>query len=136
MKITVAAIRSNIDPVTDFVNEQLKKMGCSPRSMKQIDVALDELFSNICNYAYDKMDVAGRATISVREIPEEGTVQITLEDDGIPFDPLALTDPNTKLPLEERSIGGLGIFMVKRTMNKVKYEFKDGVNTLTVTKSL
>jgi anti-sigma regulatory factor (Ser/Thr protein kinase) len=82
------------------------------------------------------MDVAGRATISVREIPEEGTVQITLEDDGIPFDPLALTDPNTKLPLEERSIGGLGIFMVKRTMNKVKYEFKDGVNTLTVTKSL
>lgn len=134
MHLTVEANIENIETVTDFVNDQLKLMGCSKRAMRQIDVALDELFSNVCNYAYGSE--TGHATIKVKELPESNSVQITLEDTGIPFDPLSHDDPDVSKRLEDRAIGGLGILMVKRTMNKVHYEYSKGVNTLTVVKTL
>ena len=134
MHLTVEANIENIETITDFVNDQLKRMGCSKRAMRQIDVALDELFSNICNYAYGSD--TGHATIRVAEIPDTNSVKITLEDTGIPFDPLAHDDPDVTVSLGERAIGGLGILMVKRTMNKVHYEYSNGVNTLTVVKTL
>ena len=134
MHLTVTAKIENVERVTNFVNSELKRMGCSSRAMRQIDVALDELFANICSYAYGE-DV-GHATITVKELPDENAVQITLEDAGIPFDPLSRTDPDVTLGVEDRKIGGLGIFMVKRMMNKVRYEYNNGKNTLTVVKTI
>lgn len=134
MELCVKASIRNIDEVTGFVNDQLRQMGCSKRSLLQIDVALDELFSNICRYAYD--DVVGNVLVSVEELEDGDSVQITLVDKGIPFDPLAVKDPDVTLKLQERTIGGLGIFMVKRTMDDVQYEYRDGKNILTVVKSL
>jgi anti-sigma regulatory factor (Ser/Thr protein kinase) len=134
MHLTVEAEIENIETLTDFVNDRLKLMGCSKKAMRQIDVALDELFSNICNYAYGSD--TGRVTVHVNELPEQNSVQITLEDTGIPFDPLSHADPDVTAKLENRGIGGLGILMVKRTMNKVHYEYCNGVNTLTVVKTL
>ena len=134
LELCVKASIRNIDEVTGFVNHQLRQMGCSKRSLLQIDVALDELFSNICRYAYD--DVVGNVLVSVEELEDGDSVQITLVDKGIPFDPLAVKDPDVTLKLQERTIGGLGIFMVKRTMDDVQYEYRDGKNILTVVKSL
>ncbi len=134
MHLTVEAIIGNIVDVTAFVNEQLRNMGCSRRALTQIDVALDELFSNVCRYAYP--DDIGSVTIHVNELPEQNAVSITLEDAGMPFDPLSRKDPDITLGIHERGIGGLGIFMVKKTMNDVCYEYRDGLNVLTVTKTL
>ncbi len=134
MHLTVEAKIANIVSVTEFVNKRLQSMGCSRRALTQIDVALDELFSNVCRYAYPG-DV-GSVTIHVKELPEENAVSITLEDAGMPFDPLSRKDPDITLGLHERGIGGLGIFMVKKTMNDVRYEYRDGLNVLTVTKTL
>lgn len=134
MHLTVEAIIGNIVDVTEFVNEQLRNMGCSRRALTQIDVALDELFSNVCRYAYP--DDIGSVTIHVNELPEQNAVSITLEDAGMPFDPLSRKDPDITLGIHERGIGGLGIFMVKKTMNDVCYEYRDGLNVLTVTKTL
>lgn len=134
MHLTVEAKIDNIVGVTKFVNEQLRSMGCSRRALTQINVALDELFSNVCRYAYP--DDTGFVTIHVNELPEENAVSITLEDAGKPFDPLSRKDPDITLGLHERGIGGLGIFIVKKTMNDVRYEHRDGLNILTVTKTL
>jgi anti-sigma regulatory factor (Ser/Thr protein kinase) len=134
MKFRVKAELENVDIVTDFVNEQLEGMDCSMRSVIQIDIALDELFSNVCHYAYG--DGVGYATIYVDEHEDNGTVSITLEDEGIPFDPLEHEDPDVTLSIDEREIGGLGIFMVKRTMDDVLYEYRDGKNRITIVKSL
>ena len=134
MRLTVASKLENIVPLTDFVNERLEEMGCSRRTRMQIDIALDEIFSNICNYAYGE-DV-GHATVYVDELPEENSVRIEIEDGGAPFDPLAHEDPDISLGLHERGVGGLGILMVKKTMDDVRYEYRDGRNILTVIKSL
>ena len=134
MKLRVKAVIENVDLLTEFVNEQLEGMDCSMRAMTQIDIALDELFSNICNYAYG--EGVGHVTVYVEELEEKGSVRITLADEGIPFDPLAHEDPDVTLGLKDRTIGGLGIFMVKRTMDEVQYEHKNGLNMLTVIKSL
>ncbi len=134
MKLRVKSTIENVDLLTEFVNEQLEGMDCSTRAMTQIDIALDELFSNICNYAYGGK--IGHVTVYVEELEDEGAVRITLEDEGIPFDPLSHEDPDISLGLKDRTIGGLGIFMVKRTMDDVSYEYKDGLNMLTVVKAL
>ncbi len=134
MHLTVEAKIANIEQVISFVNDRLDEMSCTKRAKTQIDIALDELFSNICHYAYD--GEVGLATVRVVEVPDDNSVRITLEDSGIPFNPLQHDDPDVTLSLSERSIGGLGIFMVKKTMNDVQYEYKDGLNMLTVVKTL
>lgn len=136
MNLEIEAKIENIDAVVEFVNNQLESMGCSLRAQTQIDIALDELFSNICHYAYKDQGIVGLAMICVKEVPEENSAQITISDEGIPFNPLNQDDPDVTLGLEERGIGGLGIFMVKKTMNDIKYEYRDGKNILTVIKTL
>lgn len=132
MKLRVKAEIENVDLLTDFVNEQLEGLDCPMKATTQIDIALDELFSNVCHYAYED---EGYLTLYVEACPDGHSVSITLEDRGIPFDPLKRDDPDVSLGLMERQIGGLGIFMVKRTMDSMHYEYRDGMNRLTITKS-
>ena len=100
----------------------------------QIDIAIDELFGNIAHYAYNP-DI-GEATVRVEVTKEPLAVIITFIDNGVPYDPLAKADPDTTLSADERAIGGLGIFMVKKTMDDITYEYKNGQNILTIKKSL
>jgi anti-sigma regulatory factor (Ser/Thr protein kinase) len=100
----------------------------------QIDIAIDELFSNIAHYAYNPE--TGDATVRVEVVEDPMAVVITFIDKGIPYDPLKKADPNTALSAEEREIGGLGIFMVKKTMDDITYEYKDGQNILKIKKKL
>lgn len=133
-ELTVDAAVENIEVVTDFVNEELEKLDCPVKARRQIDVAIDELFGNIARYAYSP-DV-GKATVrfSVEEDPLE--VTITFIDNGIPFNPLEKSNPDTHLSAEERPIGGLGIFLVKKSMDMVEYEYKNGQNILKIKKNI
>ena len=133
-ELTIAATVENIDTVTDFVNEQLESCDCPMKAQMQIDIAIDELFGNIAHYAYNPE--TGDATVRVEVVEDPIAVVITFIDKGIPYDPLKKADPDTALSAEEREIGGLGIFMVKKTMDDITYEYKDGQNILKIKKNL
>lgn len=133
-ELTITATVENIETVTEFVNEQLEALACPMKAQMQIDIAIDELFGNIAHYAYNP-DV-GDATVRVEVTEEPLAVIITFIDNGMPYDPLNNADPDITLSAEERQLGGLGIYMVKKTMDRVSYEYRDGQNILTIQKDL
>ena len=132
--LDIVAVEDNLNAVMDFVNENLEAVGCSMKSQMQIDIAVEEIFVNICKYAYhpDK----GRAVVRVEVLDDPVQVKITFIDHGKPYDPLLKDDPDITLSADQRDIGGLGIFMVKQTMDAVEYQYKDGSNILTLIKNL
>ena len=133
-ELNIVATVENIEVVTAFVNEQLEALDCPMKAQIQIDIAIDELFSNIAHYAYNPE--VGNATVRVEVSEDPLAVVITFIDNGIPYDPLAKEDPDITLSAEERKIGGLGIYMVKKSMDDVTYEYKDGQNILAIKKNL
>ncbi len=133
-ELTIDARVENIEAVTDFVNAELEAMDCPMKAQMQIDVAIDELFGNISNYAYNPE--VGPATVRVEVLKSPLSVVITFIDGGVPYDPLKKADPNVTLSAEEREIGGLGIFLVKKTMDDISYEYKDGKNILKIKKHI
>ena len=133
-ELTIAAIVENTATVTEFVNEQLEVLNCPMKAQMQIDIAIDELFGNIAHYAYNP-DV-GSATVRVEVTEEPLAVIITFIDGGVPYDPLESADPDTTLSAEDRQLGGLGIYMVKKSMDEISYEYRDGKNILSIKKNL
>ena len=133
-ELTINATVENIPAVTAFVDEQLEAFDCPMKAQMQIDIAIDELFSNIAYYSYNP-DV-GPATVRVEVVEDPMAVVITFIDNGVPYDPLAREDPDTTLSAEERDLGGLGIYMVKKSMDEVTYEYKDGQNILKIKKNI
>ncbi|MBR6915526.1 MAG: ATP-binding protein [Clostridia bacterium] len=132
--LDVEAISANLATVTDFINARLDATDCSPKARMQIELAVEEIFVNIANYAY--APEIGRATVRVAVSDEPLTVTITFVDRGVPYDPLKKDDPDVTLSAADREIGGLGIFMTKKVMDDVSYEYKDGQNILTLKKRL
>ena len=104
------------------------------KTQMQIDIAVEELFVNIAHYAYNPE--VGPVTIRVEVQKEPLAVTVTFIDHGVPYDPLAKEDPDITLSAEERQIGGLGIFMVKKSMDDIAYEYKDGQNILYIKKKI
>ena len=133
-ELTITATAENIETVTAFVNEQLEALACPMKAQIQIDIAIDELFSNIAHYAYTP-DV-GSASVRVEVTQEPLAVIITFIDGGVPYDPLTAADPDITLSAQERQVGGLGIYMVKKSMDEITYEYKDGKNILSIKKKL
>lgn len=133
-ELNITATVENIEVVTDFVNEQLEAFDCPMKAQMQIDIAIDELFGNIAHYAYNPE--IGEATVRVEVIEDPLAVVITFIDNGVPYDPLAKDDPDTTLSASERQIGGLGIYMVKKSMDEITYDYKDGQNILTIKKNI
>lgn len=133
-ELTIDATVDNISSVTDFVDEQLDTFGCPLKAKMQIDIAIDELFGNIAHYAY-KPDV-GPATVRVEVSENPLAVIITFIDHGVRYDPLSAEEPDTTLSAEERRIGGLGIYIVKKSMDEITYEYKDGQNILKIKKNI
>ena len=132
-ELTIEATPENVDKVVEFVDEMLEEYGCGMKEQMAIDVAVDELFANIAHYAYNPD--TGYATVKVDVIKDPLSVEITFVDNGKPYDPLAKADPDTSLSVEDREIGGLGILIVKKSMDAVDYEYKDGKNILTIKKN-
>lgn len=133
-ELIMDAAIENITQAIDFVNEELRASACPERVRVQIDIAIDELLSNIAHYAYHPD--AGLAIIRVEVNKEPLSVVISFIDNGKPYDPLEKEDPDITLSMEEREIGGLGIYMVKKSMDEVSYEYKDGQNILRIKKKI
>ena len=133
-ELTLEATIENVETVTQFVEEQLEEVECSAKARMQINLAIDELFSNIANYAYNPE--TGPATVRVEVTKEPLEVLITFIDEGVPYDPLAKDDPDITLSAEERKIGGLGIFIAKKTMDSITYAYENGENILTMIKTI
>ena len=131
-ELTVAATIENIETVTDFVDAQLEELDCPMKAEMQINVAIDELYSNIVKYAYT--EESGPITVKFIAKDDPRRVYIRFEDEGIPYNPLTKEDPDITLSADERTIGGLGIFMVKKTMDDMKYKYENGRNILTIKK--
>ena len=132
-KLCIKAKLEHLVDVTAFVESQLETLDLPMKTQMQIDLAVEEIFVNIANYAYSPED--GMAIIEV-ELTEDPRVIITFIDNGKPFDPLAKEDPDVTKSAEDRKVGGLGIFMVKKSMDDVSYEYKDGQNILRIEKRL
>lgn len=131
-KITVPAEVDNLDNILGFVDKILEENDCPMKEQMQIDVAVEEIFVNIAQYAYDAK--GGNATLSCEIGENPRQVVLTFIDSGIPYNPLAKEDPDIHMAAEKRAIGGLGIFMVKKTMSEMKYEYTDEKNILMLKK--
>lgn len=133
-ELEVDADNDNLPEVLAFIEKHLEEIGCSPNIQMQITVAVEEIFVNIAHYAYNPGK--GKATVRVEISESPVTVTITFMDNGKPFDPTQRVDPNITLSAEERQIGGLGIFMTKKMMDDVSYEYSAGRNILTLKKGI
>ncbi len=133
-EINIEAKAENLDEVLSFINKNLKKLECPQKAQTQIDIAVEEVFVNIASYAYK--NGTGNASIGVKTDSVTRSVEITFTDSGIPYNPLEKEDPDTALSAEERQIGGLGIFMVKKSMDDMRYRRENDKNILTIKKDI
>ena len=133
-ELTLQASLEKLDEVLAFVEENLEKNDCPMKVLMQVQIAVEEIFVNIAHYAYGSEQ--GTATIRVEVGGDPLQVIITFIDQGVPYDPLQKEDPDVTLSAEERQIGGLGIFMVKKSMDDMTYEYVNGKNILTICKKI
>ena len=129
---TFPALLTELSSVAAFVESELEEAGCPMKTQMSISVCVEEVFVNIAHYAYP--DKIGTAEVRVDVNPEEKSIVICFMDNGIPFDPLEKEEPDVSLPAEQRQIGGLGIYMVKKLSDELSYEYADGWNVLTLKK--
>lgn len=140
--ITLSTKPEHIEYATEFVEGIMSKYSVPDKVAIQINIAIDEIFSNIVKYAFVDPKTGepriGNATITALPIKDGEDVKgLTLEfkDNGTPYNPLEQEDPLTNLSADDRDIGGLGLLIVKKQMDDVQYEYKDGFNILTITKN-
>lgn len=128
-QLTIEATVDNLPRVTEFIVSSLEEMNCKPKILLQMELVIEELFVNVAHYAY-RPDV-GKCTVQKEiETSPPRSITMTLIDSGIPYNPLEHEDPDTSLGVEEREIGGLGIFLVKKNVDEISYIYKDGQNIL------
>lgn len=128
----VDAKKEELEQVMKFVSHKLKKVSCPERVKNQLLLAVEEIFVNIAAYAYKPE--SGRAAVRCRVRKKPPQIIISFTDQGRPYNPLSVEDPDTSLTAEERAVGGLGVFLVKKTMDAIAYEYRNGENILTIKK--
>ena len=133
-QLDVLAIRENLPEVLAFIEEQLEGLGCKAKVAYEINVAVEEIFVNIASYAYDKDP--GPAAVVAEVLRDPLSLAVSFKDSGVPYDPLSKEDPDLSIPLKDRKRGGLGIYMVKNMVDDISYEYRDGMNILTIRKLL
>ncbi len=133
-ELTIEATVKNIPLVIDFIDRHLEEHGCPAKTKSQIDVAVDEIVNNVASYAYTPR--IGKLTVQFEFEADSRSVVITFIDSGVPFNPLLLKDPDVTLSAEKRGVGGLGIFLVKKTMDAIRYRFENQKNMLQIVKKI
>lgn len=131
---TVAADIDNIPVIAEQIGRELETLNSSRKALRQIQVSVDELLTNIAFYAY--APGTGMMTVQMAHDAGTGMVSITFIDSGVPYNPLEHEDPDVTLGAEERPVGGLGILIVKSKMDSVDYRYEDGKNILTIRKRI
>lgn len=134
-KLEVKASVNELEQVQSFVRQELEKYGCSEAVAMQLEMAVEEIFVNIAHYAYNPK---GSGTVTISCGLQEDLMQVVIQflDKGTPYNPLEKQDPDVTLDAGEREIGGLGIFMVKKSMDQVDYTYENGKNILTIHKNI
>ena len=132
MRLITEAKTEKLDEVLDFIDGVLEEVGCPMKTVTQINIAAEEIFVNIAHYAYGPEGGSAEILADVAD----GVAEITFIDGGTPYDPLARPDPDVTLSAEERGIGGLGIYIVKKSMDSVSYDYIDGRNVFTMRKRI
>lgn len=132
--LRIPAKVDQLHEVLAFIDTHLEECGCPLKTQMQIDVSVEELFVNIASYAYQSGNGEAEIIMTIVEDPRE--VEFEFRDGGIPFDPVNKQDPDVTLSAEERQIGGLGIYMVKKYMDEIRYTRENGFNILTIRKKL
>ena len=131
-KLRIEASLKNLNEVLRFVDQELEGADCPMKFMMQIDLAVEEIFVNIASYAY--APGKGDAEIHLEITGKPRCAEICFIDSGIPYDPLKKKDPDVTLSAADRQIGGLGIFMAKKSVDDIIYEYREGKNILTLKK--
>ncbi|MBR6451517.1 MAG: ATP-binding protein [Lachnospiraceae bacterium] len=131
-EFVTGAKTENLGAVNVFVEEILDQTACPDAMRMQILICVEEIFVNIASYAYQDGD--GDAVVFAQALEDPAGILIRFSDEGIPYDPLAKEDPDITLSAAQRPIGGLGIFMTKKMMDEVSYEYSDNRNVLTLKK--
>lgn len=121
-----------LEQVLDFLNEQMDAAGCPKAMRDRVQVAAEEIFVNIASYAYGPE--GGQTAVRCRAEGAPPRVTVEFTDWGRPYNPLERPDPDVTLSAGERPMGGLGVFLTKRLMDEVYYQFRDGKNILTLKK--
>lgn len=132
--ITVKADVTSIPFVNEMVEKFLDDLGISMKVQMKMNVVIDEILSNIAQYSFG--EATGMATVTYEYDDEAKCLSLTFIDDGIEYNPLNSEEPDITLSAEERDVGGLGLFMVKKFMDQLTYEYKDGCNHFTLKKSV
>ncbi len=133
-ELKIPAKVDQLSSVQSFIDGIVEQAGVSMKDSMQISLAVEEIFVNIASYAYQGND--GEAVIKAAIVDDPASIRITFIDSGVPFDPLKKEDPDVTLGVHERDVGGLGIFLTKKTMDDVNYVNQDGKNILTITKNI
>ena len=134
MNQTFPAKTEALSAVLGFVEETLESYDCPMKTQTAISVAIEEVFVNVAHYAYGGGE--GDMTLGIGFDDETRTITFRMTDRGVPFDPLKKPDPDITLSADEREIGGLGIFITKKTMDTVAYAYENGENILTMIKKI
>lgn len=121
-----------LENVIGFIQDELEKTTCNMKLMNKIAIITEEIFVNIAHYAYKDKEGA----VNVGVFADNSKLVVRFRDRGKPFDPLAKSDPDITLSAEDRNIGGLGIFMVRKMTDDIKYEYVNRQNVLTLIKNL
>ncbi|MBR0257037.1 MAG: ATP-binding protein [Synergistaceae bacterium] len=128
-ELITEASTEKLDEVLDFIDGFLNEWECPMRVMTQINIAAEEIFVNIAHYS-------GSENAKITIVKSGDMAEITFTDSGIPYNPLARPDPDVTLPAEKRRIGGLGIYIVKKSMDEVSYDYRNGHNVFTIRKRI
>jgi sigma-B regulation protein RsbU (phosphoserine phosphatase) len=131
---TFKAKTEALSDVLGFVDLMLEKYECPMKLQTAICVAIEEVFVNVARYAYQ--DGEGDVYLGIGFDKESREITFLMRDKGVPFDPLKKPDPDITLSVEDREIGGLGIFITKKTMDSVDYAYENGENILTMIKKI
>lgn len=129
-ELSIEATIENLEKVEEFIDENLDKCNFSTKRMNQIKISVEEIYVNIAHYAYSPN--TGMAKISVDINQDDKYMEIVFIDQGKPYNPLEKKDPDVKLKVSERQMGGLGIYMTKKLMDDISYEYSHGKNILTL----
>lgn len=133
-ELRLLATRESLDTVNAFIEEHMEACACPMRIQMQLLVAVEEIYVNIASYAYEPDK--GDAVIGFDYNADTRTITMVFRDWGVAFNPLMREDPDITLSAEERGIGGLGIYMVKKSMDAFTYERTNGQNVVTIQKKI
>ena len=133
--LTVPATLDHLDDVYDLLHAELADRYCPIGVQHQIDIALEEIFVNVCSYAYQDAGEPGKVRVEYVYYADPNSLTVSVTDWGVPFDPLAHDDPKVPTSAAEASIGGLGILMVKRLTDDVSYVRDDDANVIAFKKA-